>query len=274
MIFFLIERVIRFKVHRTREILCINDKYFYQKGEGELRVYINKLIKVYNENFSFWYRAKESFHRSKIIVFPLILLSGSTFCFYSLFFKSDIPFKYLLMICSILFFILSIIWASTIQKKSIKSKYGTMEKYEIYKLESVEHFLRIDLNIAKIEQYALLDSLVRKEIEEIEESRLFPFINTIRQLIIAVLITGLLSYSLKQIAEGDSALGQSLLVFYIMIIGTIIILSSIIYSNREFTKKYKLKQISKLICELQLKSSLIDSNLQNVSKKKRKQQTR
>ncbi|MGG0717108.1 hypothetical protein ABE096_05820 [Robertmurraya massiliosenegalensis] len=160
------------------------------------------------------------------------------------------------MITSIIVFVGSIVWGSFIQKRTINKKYGGIMELEKHKLQKVENLLKDKLGIIEVEHYALLDTLVNKEIDETEGNKSFPFINTIRQLIIAVLITGLLSYSFKQMADGNSALAQSLLALYIMIIGTIIIVASFVYSNREFTRKYKLKQISKLISELQLKKSL------------------
>jgi uncharacterized membrane protein YraQ (UPF0718 family) len=220
------------------------------------RLYINELIRVYNENFGFWHRVKDTLNRSKLILVPLCCMVVSAICFYLLFIVDNIPYRVFFMITSILLIIGSIIWGDFIQKKTINNKYDGIQNLEKHKLEKVEGFLKENLKIEKLEHYTLLDTLVTKQIEEIKENKSFPFLNTIRQLLMAVLITGLLSYSFKQLTDGNSILAQSLLALYIMILGTILIVGSFIYSTREFTRKYKLKQISKLITELQLRMSL------------------
>ncbi|PAE08369.1 hypothetical protein CHI12_06640, partial [Terribacillus saccharophilus] len=112
-----------------------------------------------------------------------------------------------------------------------------------------------------IKQYEILDTIIKKEMELFEDTQRFPFTNTIRQFSLALFITGLLSYSLKEIIGGNSQLGISLLTLYLTLLGTIIIVASLVYVLRDFTNIYKLKNLSKLVSELQLRNSIVDNEL-------------
>ena len=222
-------------------------------------MYVRKLIKVYDEHYSFLNRIRKSIKDSKIILIPYFMIVLSPIGFYIILI-SNIHLRNWLMVGILLFYLGGIFWCSSINGRNIKSIYGDYQKYEEHKLSKIDTVIKEVFKINSVEHYKLLDSLVMKEIEEIDEIKTFPFSNTIKQLVIAVLITGLLSYSFKELMNGNSELGFPLLTLYLMILGTIVMLSSLIYILRENTKKYKLKQISKLITELQLRLSIINSN--------------
>lgn len=175
---------------------------------------------------------------------------------YVLFMAEGIAYRVLLMIVSIISFIVSLILAGLIQKKFIEKTYSNIDNYKMTKLESVENCIKEKFKVEQKEDYILIETLNSNEIEQIEENTNIPFLNTIRQLSISVLITGLLTYSFSQLSEGKKEQAQILLGVYIMIIGTLIIISSIVYNTREFTRKYKLKQIRLLISELKIKLSI------------------
>ncbi|MDV2581691.1 hypothetical protein [Alkalibacillus haloalkaliphilus] len=128
------------------------------------------------------------------------------------------------------------------------------------KLFTVNKYLIKDVGIRNLEDYYLIDNIIAREMEVLSEYKKFPFASTLRQLILGVLIVGLLSYSFSELVEGDSVLGASLLMIYIMISGSILMFSFFLYSIKDLTKIHKLKEIRKLIAKLQLHVSIFGFN--------------
>lgn len=214
---------------------------------------INNLIKIYNKNFGTWSDIKSSIKDNKVILIPLSTLLISVFSFYTNFFISK-P-NVILIIVSIVVATGSFIWIYFIQKKIIENKYGGLRQLKKGQLHKAECLFKVNLDVEEIEEYKLLEVLVNKEIEE-HESKSFPFINTIKQLVLAIFIAGLLSYSVSELADGNGKFAYSLLLIYLFIIGTLIIIGLFTFGLQEFTKKYKLRKISKLLIEIQLKKTI------------------
>src|SRR5699024_9395640 len=216
---------------------------------------ISNLIQIYNENFSFWNTAKSMVRENKLILLPVILIFSSALYFYIISITNQMPFRNIQMIVSIVIFICSTLFGGYIRKTIIQRKYGGAEGLERYKLFKIETRIKEKLHIENLNEFSLLNTLVQKEIDKIENNNNFPLMNIIKQLFIAVLVTGLLAYSFKELGNGNTELALALLTIYIMIIGSLIFLSSILYITREYTTLYKLRQISQIIIEIQLNIS-------------------
>ncbi|MEY8742798.1 hypothetical protein AB9M62_25375 [Bacillales bacterium AN1005] len=211
---------------------------------------VQELIKIYNENYSFYLEIKKTSKKNKLILLPFFLIIISVIAFYSVYVLGGNQYKILVMTGAIIIYLISILSGAYLQARFIKTTYGSNEKFEEHKLNEIKKFIKQKFNIASVKQYELLDNLIKKEIEVIEFNRKFPFSNTIRQLIVAVLVTGLLSYSIREFTNGDKQMGVSLLSLYLLIIGTLFILGTLIYSLKDFGKLYKLKNISRILSEL------------------------
>lgn len=226
-------------------------------------MYLRKLIREYDKSFGLFNNFKDSYKESKLIIVPFLLIVISVIGLYFTYINvNNINYKLWLMSGLLLLYGISIIWGSYLQSIFIKRKYKNQVNYEKIKLNEVNTFIKDVLEIRTVKQYEILDSIIKKEIEILEDNKKFPFANTIRQLFIAIFITGLLSYSFKELMDGDSRIGLSLLALYLMIIGSIIIVSSIFYSFKSNTKINKLKQISRLISELQLRISIVEDEVE------------
>ncbi|ADU32136.1 hypothetical protein [Evansella cellulosilytica] len=218
---------------------------------------IRDLINTYNENFGMIYNMRQSLRNNKLIIIPLLTLLVSALTFFFVAFRSITTINIIIIIFSIIIYIGSVICGVIIQKNSIKKKYGSLQEYEEEKIRKVKkcivnYFNHSDESEVNHEHFELIDKLIRKELEENEENRTIPFFNTVRQLFIAVLVTGLLSYSFSQLGTENDYVAVPLLTLYIMIIGFLIFFGSTIFLFREFTKKYKLKQISRVLIEIQI----------------------
>jgi len=192
---------------------------------------------------------------NKLILLPVILIFSSALYFYIISITNQMPFRNIQMIVSIVIFICSTLFGGYIRKTIIQRKYGGAEGLERYKLFKIETRIKEKLHIENLNEFSLLNTLVQKEIDKIENNNNFPLMNIIKQLFIAVLVTGLLAYSFKELGNGNTELALALLTIYIMIIGSLIFLSSILYITREYTTLYKLRQISQIIIEIQLNIS-------------------
>ncbi|WP_416825201.1 hypothetical protein [Ectobacillus polymachus] len=223
---------------------------------------IRDLIKVYDKNFSFFNAFKNSFKDSTLIILPCSFILISIIGFYhGYYLETNNPYRVLLMLASIALYIVSIFGIGFIRGKGIVRKYGSNDKFEEHKLNEIDEFIKKKLGLKSVKQYELLDSLLKKEIEIIEDIKKFPFSSIITQLFVAVLITGLLSYSIKELVNGDSKVGLSLFALYLMIIGTIIMFGLLVYSLRDFGKIKKLKHISRIISELSITISKTENGL-------------
>lgn len=231
-----------------------------------------ELINVYDKNFGFFTALKNSLKSSKWILLSYSLIIISAVGFYFVYIMNT-PNKLWWMIALILIYIASIVWSGFIHVNNIKREFKSIKEYEDYKLTEINKFIKKELGLKTVKQYELLDSLVKKEIEISESIRKFPFSNTIRQLLVAVLITGLLSYSFKEMISGNKQIGFSLLELYLMIIGTIIIIGVLIYSLRDYDKINKLKHISRIISELLIKISKTENDLEEQKKEVNEERT-
>lgn len=222
-------------------------------------MYVKNLIKAYDENYGFINRLKKNILYNKCILFPNSLIILSPIGFLIVYFCNiNFVLKTLLMLVLLLLYIGGIIWTNWIIRKNIKRFYNNYEEYEKDKLNKFHKYIEENLKIRSFEQYTLLDTLVLREIEELKELKNFPFKNTIKQLGIAVLITGLLSYSFHELRSGNIDLALQLIHLYILIIGNIIMIGVVIYLLSGYTRESKLKKIRKIITEIQLNISIKD----------------
>jgi len=214
-------------------------------------MYINKLLLKYVELYSEKRVFKEIYQIQPFIVIPHILIIISGILFY-LFFTIDISNKVYWILLSIGTYIISI-FISIFMVKHPDNKAKAIKKYQDNKSNEFFEFVRKELKIINPLQIDLLEKLIANEIEAIQESKKIPFSKTINQLFVAVLITGLLSFSFSLINAGETYLAGQLILIYIFLLGTLIVLAGLVMSLREFSKPYKLKNIRILLIEYKLK---------------------
>ncbi|GEM04773.1 hypothetical protein HMI01_17610 [Halolactibacillus miurensis] len=214
---------------------------------------IADLLKVYNENYGLVRRFIYSFKKNKFIIIPYIVIIALPGVFYLSLTVDDRIISTLMMVLTVSFYFSSIVYASYIHQKIIVSDYKSINEYEEHKIEKIDLCIKENVKINSEEDYQLIDTLLVKEIKLLEDSKKIPLSIIIRQLIVSVLITGLLTYSLRELMNGNNEVGMPLFKLYMLILGTMIMISSFLYMLKEFSKINKLKQISKIITELQLR---------------------
>lgn len=217
-------------------------------------MFINDLLKVYDENYGLVSSIKNSVKERKVILIPYSLVVLSSISFFGVRLVGNELLRTKLMIFILIIYILSIVLSASVKGLIFKARFGSYRNYQRHKLVQIDKFIKEETKITNTNDYQLIDKLIRKEIGIIRYNKRFPFIDTIRQLLIAVLITGLLSYSVTELINGDSQIGYSLFSLYLMIVGSLIIIGILIYNLRDFGKLYKLKQISKILSELQIRA--------------------
>src|SRR5699024_10336761 len=101
-------------------------------------MYISNLIKIYNDNFSYWNTSKETLQENKFILIPIALIFSSAIYFYIISIADQVPFRNIQMVASIFIFICSTLCVRLIRKVIIQNKYGGAEGLEKYKLPKIE----------------------------------------------------------------------------------------------------------------------------------------
>ncbi len=104
--------------------------------------------------------------------------------------------------------------------------------------------LKDKFSIETEEQLLLLDEVIKKEMEITEYNSKYPLIEVIRQLLVAILVTGLLSYAFFEIRDGHKEVGTTILTVYIICIGILITISGLIKQIRDFGSVSYLHEIS------------------------------
>ncbi|AOT68295.1 hypothetical protein [Geosporobacter ferrireducens] len=208
----------------------------------------SKIIKEYDEVFGMKKQVTDYLKLNKFgFIFSIIFIVVTSILFVKVFEKASV----LTRLIAFILYITAIFVGREVLKKSIIKRYGTLFNFEKHKRESFRKKLE-ELNIKNREHYEVLDELLKKEIELEEDTRKFPFLNILSQLGTALIITVFLGLSIQLMVDGYEAQAAKLMIVYVVIIAGLSIFSSFIYGLRDFTRSYKLKQISKLVSELKL----------------------
>lgn len=126
-----------------------------------------------------------------------------------------------------------------------------------YSVQPFREMLYKTFSITTDEQMLRLDEIIKREIASVEYNRKYPLVDIIRQLIVAIFITGLLSYAFFEIRDGNMAEATPLLGMYLLLIGFTFTLGGLLKQIREFGTSSYLNDISFLI-----HLSLLDSSIQ------------
>jgi hypothetical protein len=136
-----------------------------------------------------------------------------------------------------------------------------------YDVQPFRKMLSESFSITSDEQLLRLDEIIKRELSAVEYNRRYALSDIIRQLFVAILITGLLSYAFFEIRDGNIEKATPLLASYILVIGLAITLGGFLKQIREFGSSSYLNDMSFLI-HLSLLESSIQSNTKQELKEK------
>ncbi len=213
-------------------------------------LFIYQLLKEYKKRFGF----NNIFKRNvKINKWILVYLFASL-CFpviiFILFYIQEIPW----MVLSIFVYFLVLSFGGEQHKRKMYK--SIPENTLTYDVVPFRKMLNETLSITTDEQLLRLDEIIKREIAAVEYNRKYPLSDIIRQLIVAVLVTGLLSYAFFEIRDGNIDKATPLLTIYLLFIGLVIFVGGVLKQVREFGANTHLNDISFLI-----QLSLLDSSI-------------
>ncbi|PWW26616.1 hypothetical protein DFO73_110190 [Cytobacillus oceanisediminis] len=204
-------------------------------------MFIYQLVKEYKKRFGFKNILLRNVKMNKWILFYLL----TSVCFpiiISILFYFDLIIWMVLSI--VVYFIILYFGGEQHKKKMIKLKPTNTLGYDV---QPFRKMLSEIFSITSDEQLLRLDEIIKREISAVEYNRKYPLSDIIRQLFVALLITGLLSYAFFEIRDGNTEKATPLLAAYILVIGFTITLSGFLKQIREFGSSSYLNDISFLI---------------------------
>jgi hypothetical protein len=215
-------------------------------------LFIYQLLKEYKKRFGF----KNIFLRNvKINKWILFFLSVSL-CFPVITFLLFLNQEIFWMLISIIVYFLVLYLGGEQHKRKM---YNSIPKNTItYDVVPFRNMLHETFSITTDEQLLRLDEIIKREIASVEYNRKYPLSDIIRQLLIALLVTGLLSYAFFEIRDGNIQKAAPLLTIYIFFIGLVFFIGGVLKQIREFGANTHLNDISFLI-----HLSLLDRSIKN-----------
>ncbi|MEL3971103.1 hypothetical protein AAEO50_02330 [Rossellomorea oryzaecorticis] len=222
---------------------------------------LEKILKEYSKKYSAFLIIKDNIKRNKWLTLYLflIVLSGVGM-FVSYFYLVNL---YYLLSSIIGFAIITFI--SYKHQEKVRDIDPSVEKK---RLKEFREYLR-DQKFSTKEQLESLDAYLTKEINYLNNLP-SAFNNAyVRSLIVALFTSGLLSYSFKLLIQGDMEQGRILLMFYLLVIGMLMIAISSLYMMREsFSRLSKLKSLSLILSRVIIEMSLEKPRSRSAAKKK------
>jgi hypothetical protein len=134
-----------------------------------------------------------------------------------------------------------------------------------YHTQPFRDMLRDVFSITTDEQYKMLDELIKREMAAVEYARKYPLMDIVRQLIVALIVTGLLSYAVFEIREGNHDQAKQLISLYLLIISLIFTVGGILKQLREFGSGSYLHDITFLVQLTLLENSIRASQQKELS---------
>jgi hypothetical protein len=209
-------------------------------------MFIEKLLEEYRKEFGVLQIVMTNFKYNPFLILYITLMLGSSFGLGYFFLQKNVE----LMIFCILVYSASILIARYHQRKLIIKEFGNKNGHRKETLYKFKKIINLKLNIHKIEEIKQLDELIKKEVSYIHETKKFPFSDIIRQLLVGLLITGLLAYSIQQLVKGRIDEAGQLVSLYIFFVGIIVMVGLFIHNFKGIGKIERLRKISLQLSEL------------------------
>lgn len=204
-------------------------------------MFIYELIMEYKKRFGIKNVFLKNVKTNKWIVLYLFISISFPIIILFLFYNKSI----LWMVFSIILY-LAILFFGGIQHR--RKMYNSMPPGSLsHHTMPFRDMLKDVFSITTDEQYLRLDEILKREIASVENDLKYPLMDIVRQLIVALIVTGLLSYAVFEIREGNFEQAKPLLATYLLIIGGLFAVGGFLKQIREFGSSSCLVDISILI---------------------------
>jgi hypothetical protein len=199
------------------------------------------LVKEYKKLFGFKKVLIRNIRINRLVVFYLLLSIFFPIVFVVFYIKKE----FILMGASTVFYWILLYFGGEQHKsKMIEAK---PKKTLAYNVQPFKNMLNEKFGIFTDDQFIRLDEVIKRENTLREYSGKYPFSDVIRQLVVALFTTGLLSFAFIEIREGNSDVGSKLLTVYLICIAVVAFVSGIIKQINDLGATYSLNEISFLI---------------------------
>jgi RsiW-degrading membrane proteinase PrsW (M82 family) len=215
-------------------------------------MFIEKLLEEYRKEFGVLQMVITNFKFNPFLALYITLMVGSSFGLAYFFLQKNVE----LMIFCILIYSVIIFIARYHQKKLMIKEFGGKYGHRKETIYIFKKIINLKLNLHNTEEIKQLDELVKKEIIYIQETKKFPFSDIIRQLLVGLLITGLLAYSIQQLVRGRFDEAGQLVSLYIFLVGVIVMVGLLVQNFKGSGKIERLRKISLQLSELILLISI------------------
>lgn len=223
-------------------------------------MFIYQLLKEYKKSFGFKNIFLRNLKMNKWILLYLLVSFSFPIIISLLFHWKQIGW---MLFSIIVYFLILYFGGEQHKRKMLKLKPANTLGYDV---QPFRKMLSESFSITSDEQLLRLDEIIKRELAAVEYNRKYPLSDIIRQLFVALLITGLLSYAFFEIRDGNVEKATPLLAAYILVIGLTITLSGFLKQIREFGSSSYLNDVSFLI-----QLSLLESSIQLNSKQEPKE---
>lgn len=218
--------------------------------KGSNKLFIYELLKEYKKQFGFNNVLLRNIKANKLIILYLSISIIFPVTISLLFIQRN----FVWMIITAIIYLVSLFFGG-IQHKAKMVKLIPENSIGI-DLIPFRKMLKDTFAIETEEQLSRLDEIIKKEMAIREYSRKYPLMEVIRQLVVAILITGLLSYAFFEIRDGHNEEGSSFLALYFICIMVLIMISGLLKQIRDFGSVSYLHEIS-----YKINLSLLDNSI-------------
>ena len=219
-------------------------------------MFIYQLLMEYKKRFGFKNMFLQNIKMNKWIILYLLVAIGLPIVYLYLVYLN---FSFwMLTICVVMYILLLYIWGEQYKKRTFKLDLSESLGYNVRPFRKM---LQDEFSITTDEQLLRLDEIIKRKIAAEEYNRKVPLVEVVRQLSVAIPITGLLSYAFFEIRNGKGEHASTLIAVYIVCIGIVWTVGGFLKQLREFGSSSYLHDISFLI-QLVLLESSIQENLE------------
>ncbi|EDL65722.1 hypothetical protein [Bacillus sp. SG-1] len=213
-------------------------------------MFIEELLSVYRKSFGLWASLKRSSRVNKLIWIYIGIYIIDAGLFYYFFLNKEYEG---VLFCIGLYIVLTFV--SSKQSKYKLSKHRSQSST----IPGTEQFREVmaELKVTTSEEMELLDKVILEELALIKERRKYPLGDILRQLMVALLISGILAIAVFEIREGNIPKATSYFLFYIACLGVVAILNGALKTYLDFFGRHtQLMEVSSYIHLTRLSQSI------------------
>jgi hypothetical protein len=220
------------------------------------KLFIYQLVEEYKARFGFKRVLIRNIKINKWIILYLLVSLLFPIVIVGFFYNKELFF---MILSTVLYIVILYVGGEQHKHRMINTKPANILSYDIIPFREM---LGEKFGIINNDQLIRLDEVIKREIALVSSKQKQPFADVIRQLFVALLTTGLLSYAFLEIRNGNAETGKNLVAIYLIVIAVLLVTGGILKQIKDFGSTSYLNEISFLIqlslLEISLNQSLIE----------------